>query len=94
MEENRAVMVTFKLSNKYIGNILTICSRQQHANSKYFHTHYLNKGYVGVIMQTEILRLHRNASNQYIVIELHGTFKHKMMLLYSNVSLFRRDHFI
>ena len=45
-------------------------------------------------MQTEILRLHRNASNQYIVIELHGTFKHEMMLLYSNVSLFTRDHFI
>ena len=32
--------------------------------------------------------------NKYIVIQLHGTFKHKMVLMHSNVLLFMRHHFI
>ena len=32
--------------------------------------------------------------NKYIVTQLHGTFKHKITLLHSNVSLVTRHHFI
>ena len=32
--------------------------------------------------------------NKYIVPQLHGTFKRKMTLLHSNVSLVTRHHFI
>ena len=45
-------------------------------------------------MQTEQHHSIEMCENKYTVIHLHGTFKHKKMLPYANVSLFMQHHII